>query len=88
MTFTLLVPLLLLAAAALVLIGSNSSRHARARMGAYPVGAACLGAVATLYQVTTEGAVSLRFYDLSSVGSFAIPIGFYVDRLSAVMMTL
>ena len=88
MTFTLLVPLLLLAAAALVLIGSNSSRQARARMAAYLVGAACLGAVATLYQVTTEGPVSFRFYDLSSIGSFAIPIGFHVDRLSAVMMTL
>jgi len=88
MTFTLLVPLLLLAAAALVLIGSNRSRQARARMAAYLVGAACLGAVGTLYQVTTEGPVSFRFYDLSSIGSFAIPIGFHVDRLSAVMMTL
>ena len=88
MTFTLLVPLLLLAAAALVLIGSNRSRQARARMAAYPVGAACSGLSATLYQVTAQGPVSFRFYDLSSIGSFAIPIGFHVDRLSAVMMTL
>ncbi len=72
----------------MVLIGSDSSRHARAKMAAYPVGVACLGAVATLYQVTTDGPIEMRFYDLSSVGSFAIPIGFYVDRLSAVMMTL
>jgi NADH-quinone oxidoreductase subunit L len=57
-------------------------------MAAYPVGAAFLGAAATLYLVTTQGPVSIRFYDLSSVASFAIPIGFYVDRLSAVMMTL
>src|SRR6188472_4245063 len=57
-------------------------------MAAYPVGGAFLGAAATLYLVTTQGPVSIRFYDLSSVASFAIPIGFYVDRLSAVMMTL
>src|SRR5678810_1439351 len=36
----------------------------------------------------SEGPASFRFYDLSSIGSFAIPIGFHVDRLSAVMMTL
>jgi NADH-quinone oxidoreductase subunit L len=87
-TLVLFVPLLLLAAAGLVLIGSDGSRHARARMAAYPIGAAFLGAIATLYQVTTGGPVSIRFYDLSSVASFAIPLGFYVDRLSAVMMTL
>ena len=88
MTLVLFVPLLLLVAAGLVLIGSDSSRHARAKVAAYPIGAACLGAVATLYQVATSGPISVRFYDLHSVASFAIPIGFYVDRLSAVMMTL
>jgi NADH-quinone oxidoreductase subunit L len=70
------------------LIGSDASRHTRAKVAAYPIGAACLGAIATLYQVTTGGPVAIRFYDLSSVASFAIPIGFYVDRLSAVLMTL
>jgi NADH-quinone oxidoreductase subunit L len=84
----LLVPLFLLAAAGLVLIGSDGSRHARAKMAAYLIGAAFVGAVATLYQVTTDGPLAIRFYDLSSVASFAIPIGLYVDRLSAVMMTL
>jgi len=87
-TIVLLVPAFLLVAAAIVLIGSDSSRHARARMAAYPIGAAFVGAVAALYQVATSGPVSVRFYDLASVASFAIPIGFYVDRLSAVMMTL
>ncbi len=87
-TLALFVPLLLLAAAGLVLVGSDASRHTRARIAAYPIGAACLGAVATLYQVTTGGPMTIQFYDLSSVASFAIPIGFYVDRLSAVMMTL
>jgi len=84
----LLVPLLLLAAACIVLFGQRGSEHARAKLAAYPVGAAFLGAAATLYLVTTNGPMSIRFYDLASVGSFAIPIGFYVDRLSAVMMTL
>ncbi|HEY6923279.1 MAG TPA: proton-conducting transporter membrane subunit [Steroidobacteraceae bacterium] len=88
MTPVLFVPLLLLAAAGLVLIGTDASRRTRAKMAAYPIGAAFLGAVATLYLVTTGGPVSVRFYNLSSVASFAIPIGFYVDRLSAVMMTL
>jgi NADH-quinone oxidoreductase subunit L len=71
MTFALLVPLFLLAAAGLVLIGSDSSRHRRAKMAAYPVGAAFVGAMATLYKVTTGGPLEIRFYDLSSVASFA-----------------
>ena len=88
MTLVLLVPLFLLAAAAIVLIGADRTRHTRARIAAYPVGIACLGAVGTLYQVASNGPIEVRFYDLSSVASFPIPIGFYVDRLSAIMMTL
>ncbi|HXH86791.1 MAG TPA: proton-conducting transporter membrane subunit [Nitrospira sp.] len=88
MTLVLLVPLFLLAAACMVLVGSDHSRLARAKLAVYPIGAAFLGAIATLYQVTANGPIAIRFYDLSSVASFAIPIGFYVDRLSAVMMTL
>ena len=88
MTLVLLVPLFLLAAAAIVLVGPRRTRQARAKMAAYPVGIACLGAVGTLYQVATDGPIEIRFYNLSSVASFAIPIGFYVDRLSAIMMTL
>jgi len=87
-TFVLLVPLFLLVAATIVLVGSDRTRHARAKLAAYPVGIACLGAVGTLYQVASSGPIEIRFYNLSSVASFAIPIGFYVDRLSAVMMTL
>jgi NADH-quinone oxidoreductase subunit L len=87
-TFVLLVPLFLLAAAAIVLVGPDRARHARAKMAAYPVGIACLGAVGALYQVASSGPIEIRFYNLSSVASFAIPIGFYVDRLSAIMMTL
>ncbi|MDH5669557.1 MAG: NADH-quinone oxidoreductase subunit L, partial [Nitrospira sp.] len=88
MTLVLLVPAFLLVAAAIVLIGSEHTHHVRARLAAYPVGLACLGAVGTLYHVANGDPISIRFYDLSSAASFAIPIGFYVDRLSAVMMVL
>jgi NADH-quinone oxidoreductase subunit L len=87
-TLVLLVPAFLLAAAAMVLVGPDRTRHARAKIAAYPVGIACLGAMGTLYQVATTGPIEIRFYNLSSVAAFAIPIGFYVDRLSAIMMTL
>ena len=39
----LLVPLLLLAAACIVVFGPAGSEHARAKIAAYPVGAAFLG---------------------------------------------
>jgi NADH-quinone oxidoreductase subunit L len=87
-TLVLLVPSLLLVATFVVLLGSDHSRHARAKMAAYPIGAAFLAAIVTLRLVTTNGPIAVRFYDLSSVASFAIPIGLYVDRLSAVMITL
>ena len=88
MTLVLLVPAFLFVAAAIVLVGPDRTRHARAKIAAYPVGIACLGAVGTLYQVASSGPIEIRSYNLSSVASFAIPIGFHVDRLSAIMMTL
>jgi NADH-quinone oxidoreductase subunit L len=84
----LLVPLLPLAAALLVLVGSDQSRRARARFAAIPIGAAFLSAIVTLYLVATQGPIAIRFYDPQSVGLFALPVGFYIDRLSAVMMVL
>ena len=87
-TLILLVPAFLLVAAVVVLVGPDRTRYTRAKLAAYPVGIACLGAMGTLYQVASTGPIEIRFYTLSSVASFAIPIGFYVDRLSAVMMTL
>jgi len=87
-TLVLLVPAFLFVAAAIVLVGPDRTRHARAKIAAYPVGIACLGAVGTLYQVASSGPIEIRSYNLSSVASFAIPIGFHVDRLSAIMMTL
>lgn len=83
----LLVPMLPLFAAVLV-AGSASSRRERARFAAIPMGAAFCGALVVLYLVATRGPITIRFYDPAAVTSWALPIGFYVDRLSAVMMAL
>src|SRR5207249_400095 len=88
MPFVILVPLLPLLAALIVVIGSDCSRHARARVAAWPIGAAFCVAVATLYFVATQGTIAIRFYDPASLASIAVPVGFHIDRLSAVMMVL
>jgi NADH-quinone oxidoreductase subunit L len=87
-SLVLIVPFLLLAAAGIVMIGGETPRLTRAKAAAYPVGLAFLGAIGVLTLVSSQGPVTVRFYDPASVTSFIIPIGFYVDRLSAVMMTL
>lgn len=88
LSLVLIVPLLSLTAAGIVMTGGEATRSIRAKAAAYPVGLAFLGAVGTLILVSSQGPVTIRFYDPASVASFIIPIGFYVDRLSAVMMTL
>lgn len=88
MSLVLIVPFFLLAAAGIVMLGDETPRFSRAKAAAYPVGLAFLGAIGVLVLVTSQGPVTVRFYDPASVASFIIPIGFYVDRLSAVMMTL
>jgi len=84
----LAIPLLLLSAASLVVIGPSRSRYARAQFAAYFVGAAFVSSAVLLIIVTTRGPMTLRLYEPDSLGSLAFPIGFHVDRLSAVMMTL
>jgi NADH-quinone oxidoreductase subunit L len=88
MSFVILVPLLPLLAALIVVIGRAGSRLTRARLAAWPIGAAFCGAIATLYLVATQGPITIRFYDPASLASIAVPIGFYIDRLSALMMVL
>ena len=88
MFFVLLVPLLPLLGALIVIVGSDATRHDRGKIAAWPIGAAFCGAIATLYVVATQGPITLRLYDPASAASFAIPLGLYVDRLSAVMMVL
>lgn len=87
-SLVLIVPFLLLSAAGIVMIGGETSRFIRAKAAAYPVGLAFLGAIGVLTLVSSQSPITIRFYDPASVTSFIIPIGFYVDRLSAVMMTL
>ena len=84
----LLVPILPLMAGLMVVCSEDSTRYARAKLAVYPIGAAFLGAAATLYVVVTSGPITIRFYHPDAVSSLAIPIGFYIDRLSGVMMTL
>ncbi|MGE5711886.1 MAG: proton-conducting transporter membrane subunit, partial [Nitrospira sp.] len=88
LSVVLLVPLLPLFAAFIVVVGSDATRHDRARIAAWPIGAAFCGALATLYIVATQGPISLRLYDPASATALAVPLGLYIDRLSAVMMVL
>ena len=88
MPFIILVSLLPLLAAIIVAIGTRSSQTRRAKIAAYPIGAAFLGAIVTLCLVATQGPLTIRFYDPSSLSMLAFPMGFYIDRLSAVMMVL
>ena len=87
-TVFLLVPLLPLIASLLVVAGPDTSWRTRARVAAIPVGASFLGSMLTLSLVATQGTIDIRFYDPSTIGAFAFPIGFHIDRLSTVMMTL
>ncbi|HYM88908.1 MAG TPA: proton-conducting transporter membrane subunit, partial [Nitrospiraceae bacterium] len=84
----ILVPLLPLLAALIVLMGNEGSRHQRAKIAAFPIGATFFGAIATLWLVATQGPITVRFYDPASLATLAFPMGFYIDRLSAVMMVL
>ncbi|MDF0642678.1 MAG: proton-conducting transporter membrane subunit [Nitrospira sp.] len=84
----LLVLLLPLLTTLIVVAGGEAALRARINIALWPIGVACAGAVATLYVVATQGPVSIRFYDPALTGSFPLPLGFYVDRLSAVMMVL
>ncbi|MCC2642866.1 MAG: putative NADH-quinone oxidoreductase, subunit [Nitrospira sp.] len=88
MPFLVLVPLLPLLTALFVLTGKSADQERNAKAGIFPVLAAFLGSLITLLQVTSEGPITLRLYDPAAVANFAFPIGFYIDRLSAVMMVL
>jgi NADH-quinone oxidoreductase subunit L len=84
----LLVPFLPLVAALVVLCAEDATRYAHAKIAAWLIGIACIGSATTLYFVTTSGPISIRFYNPATAASLTIPVGFYIDRLSGVMMTL
>jgi NADH-quinone oxidoreductase subunit L len=84
----LLVPLFPMLTALIVVVGGDRSSRVRVKLAACPLAAALCGAIVTLYIVATEGPISIRFYDPAAALSVPVPFGFYVDRLSAVMMVL
>src|SRR5438105_10153332 len=88
MSLIMLVRLLPLLAAIIAALGTQSSQTRRAKIAVYPIGMAFLGAIATLWLVATHGPITIRFYDPASLAMLAFPMGFYIDRLSAVMMVL
>nr|MBI3614228.1 NADH-quinone oxidoreductase subunit L [Nitrospirota bacterium] len=88
MSFVMLIPLLPLLAALIVAVGQPRSRDQRARIGVWPIAAAFFGAIGTLLLVSSQGPISVLFYEPDSPANLTLPLGFYVDRLSAVMMAL
>lgn len=88
MSYVILVPLLPLLAAVVIGISSCVMREQNARRAAPAIVAAFVGAVVTLVLVTLNGPISISFHAPSTAGVSIIPLGFYIDRLSAVMMVL
>lgn len=88
MTWLTFVPLLPLLTAILVAVSDREQEQQNVKLGAIPMGLAFIGAAATLIPVSFEGPLVARLYDPGQLAGFALPLGLYVDRLSAVMMTL
>ena len=88
MSYVILVPLLPLLAALVIGGAGRSLRERSAKVGGAAVVAAFLGALVTLVAVSSNGPISVRFYEPASGTSLGFPVGFYIDRLSAVMMVL
>ena len=84
----LVVPLLPLLTTLIVITGGDQPSRARVKLAAWPIGMAFCGSIVTLYLVATEGPIAFRSYDPVAALPAPIPFGFYIDRLSAVMMVL
>ncbi len=88
MSLAILVPLLPLLATIIVLVGEPQTQLQRSKLGVLPLAAAFVGSIITLVLVASKGTITIRFYDPSSIANLALPLGFQIDRLSAVMMVL
>lgn len=88
MSLLALVPLLPLLTAFIVMTGNRAEQDRNAKSGLFPIAASFLGSLIALVAVTSGDPISIRFYDSASIANLAFPIGFYIDRLSAVMMVL
>ncbi len=69
MSLALAVPLLLLLAACLVVVGPDRSLYERSKLAAYPIGAAFVGSIAILFIVVARGPITIRFYDPASIAA-------------------
>jgi NADH-quinone oxidoreductase subunit L len=87
-SLAILVPLLPLLVAMIVLWGDPRTQDQRAKLALLPLCFAFLASVAALLLVAAEGPITIRFYDPSFHGNLALPLGFHIDRLSAVMLVL
>src|SRR2546422_4340240 len=79
MIYVLLVPLLPLLAALVIGVAGRSLRERSAKVGGAAVVAAFLGALVTLVAVSSNGPISVRFYEPASGTSLGFPVG---DRKS------
>ncbi len=88
LSLAILVPVLPLLVTTIVLMGEPETQDERARLGLIPLAAASIGSVLLLLLVASRGAITIRFYDPASFATLPLPLGFHIDRLSAVMMVL
>jgi NADH-quinone oxidoreductase subunit L len=88
MAFLVLIALLPVLTAFIVMTGDRADQERNARAGTLPIVAAFFGSIVTLVRVSSEEPITVRLYDPEAVSNVAFPIGFYIDRLSAVMMVL
>jgi NADH-quinone oxidoreductase subunit L len=88
MTLLALVPILPLLTAFIVLTGDRADQEHNAKAGLWPMVAGFAGSLVALAVVSIQGPLTLRLYDPASTFTLAFPVGFYVDRLSAVLMAL
>ena len=88
MAFLVLVPLLPLLTAFLVFTGDRAKQEQYAKAGLLPIIATFAGSLVILVLVPSEGSIAVQLYDPAAIANLAFPIGFYIDRLSAVMMVL
>jgi len=86
--YMILVPLLPLLTAILLVAGGSATQQRRAALGVWPVVTACAGSVVALGLVAGGGQIRVGFYEPGAAASLAFPLGFHIDRLSAIMMTL
>src|SRR2546427_2518812 len=88
MSYVILVPLLPLLAALVIGVAGRSLRERSAKVGGAAVVAAFLGALVTLVAVSSNGPISVRFYEPASGTSMGFPVAVYIDRIRVVMLVL